>query len=309
MDSKQFSTPILFLIFNRPDVTAKVFERIRALQPKKLFVSADGPRPGKVGERERCIETRKIIEGIDWDCDLKTRFSDTNLGCKMGVSSGISWFFENVEEGIILEDDCCPDASFFPYCRELLERYRQDDRIMQIGGVNFQDDAVRGEGSYYFVKIVQIWGWATWRRAWNKFDVRIPSCPEFLDRRCIELAFPDKDMQQYWSKKFKNVHDNLIDTWDIQWQYACSINNGLIALPNVNLVSNIGFNGEATHTVDSYHEQAGRPTQSLSEIVHPKFFLSHPEADRYYFRTYACPNKFKKLWMIVRRWYSKKKKR
>jgi hypothetical protein len=189
MTNTPFATPILFLIFNRPDTTDKVFEKIREIQPRQLFISADGPRPDRKDEREKCEEARKVIQKIDWKCELKTNFSEKNLGCRVGVSSGIDWFFSQVSKGIILEDDCLPDASFFNFCKVLLEYYRNDERIMHIGGINVQDGRMRGTASYYFSKISHIWGWATWKRAWEKYDVNIRTYPQLLEQDMFSTVY------------------------------------------------------------------------------------------------------------------------
>ena len=189
METNKFNTPILFLIFNRPDTTFKVFEEIRKIKPAKLYIAADGPRPNVIGEEEKCTASRNIIKQVDWDCDVKTLFREKNLGCKIAVSSAISWFFENVEEGIILEDDTFPTQSFFWFCQELLDFYRNDSRIMHISGNNFQLGKIRGEGSYYFSKYNHIWGWATWKRAWRFYDVSLNTFPIFVQRKVIKNIF------------------------------------------------------------------------------------------------------------------------
>lgn len=178
-----FSTPILFLIFNRPDTTRIVFKRIREIRPSKLYVAADAPRANKLGEAELCMETRAIIKDIDWPCELKTLFRDENLGCKLSVSGALDWFFENEECGIILEDDCLPDLTFFSFCKELLERYKDDDRIGHIGGNCFLPGQIAKELSYDFCSITHIWGWATWRRVWKNMDVQFHFWEEHKNRR------------------------------------------------------------------------------------------------------------------------------
>lgn len=190
MTNKSFTTPILFLIFNRPETTERVFQQIRKIQPRQLFVSADGPRPTKIGEQETCEQVQKIIQKIDWKCDLKTNYSEKNLGCRVAVSSGINWFFNHVYEGIILEDDCVPDISFFHFCETMLEYYRNDERIMHIGGFNYQDGIIRGSGSYYFSQLSHIWGWATWKRAWDKYDVNVSTYLNYSSRNCFLRCFP-----------------------------------------------------------------------------------------------------------------------
>jgi len=272
-------TPVLFMIFNRPDTTQKVFNAIRQAKPKQLFIAADGPKEGTEGEKEKCEQARKVIEQVDWDCEVKTLFSDKNLGCKIAVTSAIDWFFKNVEEGIILEDDCLPSQSFFWFCRELLGHYRDDTRITMISGNNFQFGKVRGEGSYYFSKYAHLWGWATWRRAWKCFDVNMKNFEEFKKEAQINNVFNIKQQQKYWTKIFQSVYDGKIDTWCYQWVYNCLINNGLCIMPNVNLVSNTGFGIDSTHTKDKNSIFSKMEAKDITEIIHPKFVLANQEAD------------------------------
>jgi hypothetical protein len=290
-----FHTPILFLIFNRPDTTEKVFEIIRKIKPEKLFVSADGPRANKPGENEKCAQTRKIIERVDWDCNVHTNFSDKNLGCKKGVVKGINWFFENVDEGIIIEDDCILDDSFFPFVQNMLERYRNDERIMHIGAANFQDEKKRGEASYYFSKFCHVWGWATWRRAWKHYDVAIKSFAEFKEKETIKNILPDKKMQEHWLRLFQTVYDNKLDTWDFQWVYTVWEQKGMSIIPNVNLVSNIGFGEEATHTTDSAHILSENKSGKVTDLIHPVEINIDFEADRYTFYHKIYQSKWKKI--------------
>jgi hypothetical protein len=273
------NTPILFLIFNRSDTTQKVFDAIKKAKPKQLFIAADGPRLNKVGEIEKCRKTREIATSVDWDCEVKTLFRDKNLGCKMAISSAIEWFFENVEEGIILEDDCLPNQSFFWFCRELLEYYRKDTRIMHIGANNFQLGRKRGEGTYYFSKYGHIWGWATWRRAWKCFDVKMNNFEKFKAEKQINNIFRIRQQQKYWRKIFQSVYDGKIDTWDYIWTYICLVNNGLCIIPQVNLVSNIGFGLDSTHTKDKDNIFSEMKVEEINEIIHPNFILADQEAD------------------------------
>jgi hypothetical protein len=290
-----FNTPILFLIFNRPNTTKIVFSKIKELKPKYLFVSADGARPDKPNEKEKCNLARSVIDDIDWDCELKTNFSDVNLGCKNAVSSAITWFFQNVNEGIILEDDCLPDISFFHFCESLLEKYRNDNRIMHIGGVNFQDGAKRGDGSYYFSKISHVWGWATWKRAWDKYDVNITNLPEFVKQNAIANVYPNTKMQKYFLIDFNLVYKHQKDTWDFQWTFTLAVNNGLAIIPNKNLVSNIGFGADATHTVLKSDSASNRPFDKIDTLVDPLFVIPNFKADLYTFKKYMKVSKFKKI--------------
>ncbi len=229
-------SPVLFLIFNRPDKTKQVFEAIRQAQPAQLFVAADGARKDKLGEQELCEQTREIIKAIDWKCELKTLYRSENLGCKIAVSRAINWFFENVEEGIILEDDCLPNQSFFHFCDTLLNYYRNDERIMHIGGSNFQDGQIRGDGSYYFSMYNHIWGWATWRRAWKYYDIEMFSYNNFVENNKVDCLFNLSREKKYWKDIFKRVKENQINTWDYQWTYSIWTNGGLSILPNQNLI-------------------------------------------------------------------------
>ncbi|MGQ4647513.1 glycosyltransferase family 2 protein [Lyngbya aestuarii] len=278
-------TPVAFLIFNRPDTTEKVFELIRQAQPTKLLVVADGPRTHLPGEVEKCAATRKIIDRVDWDCEVLTNFSEKNLGCKRRVSTGLDWVFSEVEEAIILEDDCLPAPSFFSFCEALLEKYRHDDRIMMIGGSNFQSGQSRTSYSYFFSKHMFIWGWATWRRAWQYYDVEMKTWPEYKELDLIDSYCEDFLDKKYWVNRFDCTFDGSINSWDYQWIYACWCQNGLSIVPNSNLISNIGFGVDATHTFDT-NSLAGLPLTNISDIKHPPFVTSHRLADQYYFDTY-----------------------
>jgi len=280
---EKFETPVLFLIFNRPDTTQKVFNQIKKMKPKYLYVAADGARDTKPNEKKLCDETRDIIKGVDWDCQLKTLFREKNLGCKMAVSGAINWFFENVEEGIIIEDDCLPNDSFFYFCENLLEKYRYDERVMQIGGVNFQDNIKRSDGSYFFCRKNHIWGWATWRRSWTLYDVKIANYSKFKETNQLSYIFNNDRMNQVLYKKFDEVYENRIDTWDIQWEYTILSNNGIVILPQLNLVSNIGFRSDATHTTGFDQNVADKPTFEMNEIIHPTFMIPNSDADNYIF--------------------------
>jgi hypothetical protein len=290
-----FKTPILFLIYKRPDTTARVFEILRKVQPKHLFVAADGPVSEKLGEQESCEEARNMITNIDWGCDIKKLFRQKNLGCKIAVSSAITWFFDNVEEGIILEDDCLPDPSFFIFCQELLQYYRNDKRISMISGNNFQNGIIRGTGSYYFSKHPHIWGWATWRRAWEKYDVNMTTYPLFSDTNQLANVFSNINEQTYWYRLLNRTFRGEIDTWDYQWFYTVWHQNGLSITPNVNLVSNIGYGREATRTRRDKKNLANLKTQRLDKIIHPKSIAADKEADNYDFISrFRGPKKRKK---------------
>ena len=214
------NSAILFLVFNRPDTTAPVFEAIRAARPPRLYVAADGPRPEQPGESERCEQARRIATAIDWPCDVRTLFRDGNLGCRDAVSGAITWFFKCEEQGIILEDDCLPAASFFGFCDELLERFRDDERVMCITGNNFQEDMAGYPYSYYFSRYAHIWGWASWRRAWNLHDWTLKGLDDFMAVGALQALSSTPGFSEYWGRWFQQVRDGL-DAWDFHWLLSC----------------------------------------------------------------------------------------
>ncbi|MDH6063302.1 glycosyltransferase family protein [Umezakia ovalisporum] len=275
------NTPVAFIIFNRPDLAQIVFNAIREAQPKQLFVIADGARFPE--EAEKCQQARHIIKQVDWDCKVLTNYADNNLGCRQRVSSGISWVFEQVEEAIILEDDCLPHPSFFPYCETLLDHYRDDKRVMAISGDNFQDGHKRTKYSYYFSKYSHCWGWASWRRAWKHWEFQPEKWIEFRDGGLMKFVCDHPYEEKYWTAIFNTLFlEGKPNSWAYPWAFTCWSQGGLTALPSVNLVSNIGFRVDATHTVGE-SKLANMLTQDIGEIHHPPFVLCHREADIYTF--------------------------
>jgi hypothetical protein len=277
-------TPVGFLIFNRPDLTEKVFSTIAQAKPKKLFVIADGPRPDRPGEAEKCEKTRSIIQKVDWDCEVLTNFSETNMGCGRREASGFDWVFSQVEEAIFLEDDTFPAPSFFSFCESMLDRYRHDDRVMHINGDNSVNQN-RTDDSYYFSKCIHGWGWASWRRAWEHYDYGMKTWPHFKQSGLLESIFDDPYEQQFWVGIFDQMHQDsqVIDTWDYQWIYACWMQSGLAIAPNKNLISNLGFNRD-----DAAHTKGSDPRSQLSiedidMIKHPEFMVRNRGADLHSF--------------------------
>ena len=249
MTDFQLTTPVAFLIFNRPDTTARVFEAIRQAKPPKLLVVADGPRPDRPDDVEKCNAARAIIDGVDWDCEVLTNYSDVNLGCGKRVSTGITWVFKQFEEAIILEDDCLPHPDFFRFCEELLEKYRDDKRIMAIGGTNVIGEWKSSVQSYHFSYHGSIWGWASWRRAWCYFDLDMRLWANQEIRNRVRDVIADNRQYQKRAIVFESVYRKEIDTWDYQWIFARLVQSGLTVIPCVNLVSNLGFAHEdATYT-------------------------------------------------------------
>ncbi|MEA5503466.1 glycosyltransferase family 2 protein [Halotia wernerae UHCC 0503] len=275
------NTPVVFIIFNRPDVTQIVFNAIRQAQPKQLFVIADGARFPE--EAEKCQQARNIIKQVDWDCQVLTNYADHNLGCRQRVSSGISWVFEQVEEAIILEDDCLPDPSFFRYCETLLDYYRNDERVVVISGNNFQDGQKRTKYSYYFSKYYHCWGWASWQRAWKYWDFNPEKWIEFRDAGLMKFVCDCPYEEKYWTTIFNTLFlQGKPNSWAYAWLFSCWAQGGLATLPNANLVSNIGFGSDATHTKGE-NKFANLPTKDIGEIYHPPFVIQHKEADMYNF--------------------------
>lgn len=274
-------TAIAFLVFNRPELTERVFEEIRKARPPKLLVVADGPRAHFPGDIEQCVKVRAMIDRVDWDCEVYRNFSTTNMGCGMRVSSGLEWIFEQVEEAIIVEDDCLPDQSFFLFCEELLERYRHDERVGFIGGVSFQ----RGKGSvpssYYFSRGHYIWGWASWRRAWRGYDFKISMWPRLREEGWLNELFIDRGVVRYYTYSFDQTYKHVIDTWDFQWFLHCWVRNMWEIMPTVNLVTNIGHHEtSATHTTSRSKTQ-DVPVQPMGfPLIHPSRIALDSLTDR-----------------------------
>lgn len=240
----RFSTPILFMIFNRPDTTQLVFNEIRKVKPTHLFIAADGPRPNKAGEAERCRITREIITQVDWDCNVQTLFRDENLGCGKAVSQALTWFFGNVDEGIVLEDDCQPTEDFFPFCQQMLERYRTDLRIQSICGTNIFYENYSCPDSYFFTTESGVWGWASWANRWADYSFDLVG----YDTSILDKYRRNKRKYRFLSTTLDQMKRHAIDTWDYQWLLCAVKNSRLCIIPKYNLVSNIGFGNNATHT-------------------------------------------------------------
>ena len=281
VDDFVLATPVALIVFNRPDVTERVFKRIAEAKPQTLLLIADGPRTKD--EATACAQVRELVERVDWDCRVLKNFSDVNLGCKRRVTSGLDWVFSQFSEAIILEDDCLPSHSFFRFCQTVLERYRDDERIFTISGNNFQFGLPRTDASYYFSRYAEIWGWATWRRAWQYNDAAMNTWPDFNSQGCIRWVFEHPAEQEYWGQYFQQSYEGKIDAWGYIWFYTCLSQSGLAVMPEVNLVSNIGFGSAATHTSDTNSRFANVPACEIGPIKHPQLTIRHVEADTYYF--------------------------
>jgi hypothetical protein len=271
MGVDQLETPVALIIFNRPDATARVFAEIARRKPRTLLVVGDAARDGRPGEGAKVEAARAVVRnGVNWECNVISNLADRNLGCRVRVSSGIDWIFQQVERAIILEDDCVPHPSFFPFCEELLNRYAGDRRVSQVNGVNFQHGFRLNDDSYYYSRYSHVWGWASWRDRWQgMYDVNMGLWPRIRDEGQLVDLVGGRREASFWGPIFEKAHRQEIDTWDVQWVFACMVAGVLSALPNQNLVSNIGFGADATHTVTA---------DSLAELpLHEmKFPLKHP---------------------------------
>lgn len=288
------ATPaVLLLLFNRPDTTRAVFAAIRQARPARLYVAADGPRPGHPTDAAACQATRAAVGPVDWPCEVRRLFRVENLGCSLGVSSAIKWFFDQEPEGIILEDDCLPTPGFFRFCTELLTRYRHDARVLHIGGNNFNPDAGQsaptGTESYYFSGQVNSWGWATWRRAWQLYDFSFTLMPELKRRSALRWSYPSSLERLFWMRKFEALRSGPQPphTWDYQWHFTVAAHAGLTIVPSVNLVTNIGFGSQATHTFDSLDRLSRLTTAELEfPLRHPPMLLRNWDRDNRRFQAH-----------------------
>ncbi len=267
--------PVTLIIFNRPETTRKVFEQVKKICPKKIFIISDEGRNEK--EKEIVREARRIVEDIDWECEIHKNYAKQNMGCGYRVSSGLDWVFDHTEFSIILEDDCVPNRSFFRFCSEMLEKYRDDERIMYISGNNFHKQ-IPFSHSYDFVNIGWIWGWATWRRAWEKYDFKISSWKEESKNKMLRRFYTDNEYPIF-ENDLKALSDRGLFTWDFQWQYACACNNGMCIVPCKNLITNIGFGEEATHTKTRRAYYDGRSSELEFPLSDPEFIIPNRKYD------------------------------
>lgn len=297
--------PVLIIAFNRLDCVKQVFESVREYRPSELYIAADGPREDKVGETEKCNEVRQwLVDHVDWECNVHTRFLDRNVGCGYGPSGAITWFFENVEEGVILEDDCIPTKEFYDFAAVMLEHYRNDNRIMAVDSCNFQSQRW-GDGSYYFsMQNGPFCAWATWKRAWSSFEFTLRDFTEKDITRYMKKYGVTKLEKLWWVEVFKNFKAGYYGTssWDYQFIFAIWKNHGMSIIPNVNMSTNIGFGSDATHTKDPNVSIANRPTQILNRIVHPSEIKICREADLCYHDFYY------RKWQEIVPWHKKVKR-
>lgn len=295
-------TPVVLIIFKRPDTTQRVFDAIRQAQPKQLFVIADGPRPERLGEDEQCAKTRSLVEQIDWDCKLYTNYSDTNLGCATRVTSGLNWVFEHVDRAIILEDDCLPHPTFFAFCEDILETYKNDSRVFSVTGQNVQFGQKRGAYSYYFSRYSHCWGWATWKRAWDYFDFEMSLWPKVKEDGVLNWVLDSPMAAERWVKLLDWTYSGQIDSWAYRWSLSGFLQNSLHVIPNENLISNIGFAQASTNTHSRTSKLANIPAKALDQpLIHPPYVVRHADADRFtQAMVYAPKGKKAKLKALAR---------
>ncbi len=298
MNKSKLTTPILYLAFNRLDSVKKTFPEIQKAKPKQLFIACDGPRNKE--EKEKTDSVRKyILKNINWKCKVKTLFRNKNLGCKYAVAGAINWFFKNVEQGIILEDDCLPDQSFFRFCQEMLEKYKNNEKIIQISGTSFFSKK-RNKYSYIFSRYGNIWGWSTWRRSWKNYDVDLKNYDKFNQLKWKEkIKFFDKILKRYY---FWLVKKKGINTWDYQWNITRSKVGGLSIIPSVNLIENIGFNGSGTHTT-RMAKLTNRENLHFP-ITHPKKFEEDFRYNSLYYIKKSIPSAMKTCVRIILNFFS-----
>ncbi len=285
--SNDCETPVAFIVFNRPEVTARVFAALRAARPSTLFVIADGPRPHVATDAAACVAVRKVVAAVDWPCRLLQKLAPTNLGLRQNVSDGLAWVFEQTEEAIILEDDCLPDPSFFPFCEELLERYQNDTRIALIAGTS--PDSLRSppagdESSYRFSRYPHIWGWATWRRAWQGYDDYMTPWPALRDNDWLAGRGLTPSAANFWRRQFDDCltdRRDALNTWDMPWTFACWKNEMLSIVPRENLVENLGFGPDANHTKRMSPLATLRPGRMEFPLTHPPVVAADEAADRW----------------------------
>jgi hypothetical protein len=295
-----YSVPVLLITFNRPEHTRRVLDALRLLQPQTLYVAADGPRHGNREDGIRCAAVRGVVsEQIDWPCQIRTLFSPVNLGCRKGVEQAMDWFFSEVEEGVILEDDVLPTQDFFWYCEELLARYRFDQRVGSISGNSFLPDAANPPDSYYFSDYTHSWGWATWRRAWSCYDKDMVDWVRLRDQGWLELIV-GKQAAAYWIPLIDQVFQGVVDTWDLIWLYSCWKSGFLTCVCSVELVENIGFGIEATHTIDEATPL--RPAEALIRpLSHPMVMQPRRDFDVYLMNTYNRRSLIEKLTLKLKK--------
>lgn len=307
----KIKTPIVLIIFNRPDATEKVFNEIAKVQPPKLLVVADGPREGNLDDLEKCKKTREIIKKVDWPCEVLTNYSDVNLGCKMRPVTGLNWAFGLIDEAIILEDDCVPDTTFFRFCEELLEKYRNDKRVAIISGTNLFVGKIKNPYSYYYSIFPQTWGWATWKRSWENYDIGVKKWADLKNTDWLEKKLGAKSiLYNYWKNVFDDCYQQKLNAWDYQITFSAWVDGSLAVIPKINLVSNIGFGKNKGTNIIKRHKYAALKTSQMQfPLVSPEQILENKKIDKSigkYTFTYYRPfliKAFLYFWLKIKRFF------
>jgi hypothetical protein len=283
------NSPVVLIVFNRPEHARRVFERIRAARPPRLLIICDGPRAGHPDDARRVAAVRALFDSaVDWPCEVFRDYASTNMSCMDRIASGLTHAFELFEEAVILEDDCLPSPSFFSFCDEMLERYRDDERVMNVAGTNFIADHFRPRESYWFSRHPWTWGWATWRRAWKHYDLNFAGWDQ--NHHALRASFSSGWERQYWLATFEHARRDLraVNTWDFQWNYACRIRGGLSIVPRENLVENLGFGADSTHTAHNMDRLVVEPRELKFPLKHPRTVRVRRYADDLFTRVYAA---------------------
>jgi len=301
------TAPVLYIIFNRLDTVQKSFVPIKGSRPERLYIAADGPRECKVGESEKCKQVRDwVLSQIDWECDVKTLFREKNLGCGQGPKQAIDWLFDNEEMGIILEDDCVADSSFFEFATQMLEKYNDEKRVSIICGSNFDINGTcsKNDSSYFYSVLPYTWGWATWRRNWTDYDFTMNKWNHICKSRLLRWMFEEKEFRNYWRYVFDNTVGRCpTDIWDYQFFFSCYNKHQLSIVPKYNLISNIGADVDATHSFGRAEDRIDLPTKSIEfPLNHPLKFQRNRKYDEFlmdccYGRVPSIP-----LYVQIKRW-------
>ena len=280
----QLFSPVTLMVFNRPKCTRRVLAEIRKAQPQRLYVIADAHRSDKPGERERCEEVRKIVdEGVDWDCEVRRCYAKEHMGCRARISSGLTWVFENEVASIILEDDCLPSEDYFRFSDEMLRRYADESAVMQVCGFNATGYRPPDNASYFFSRYNPIWGWATWRRAWQAYDDTMADWPAFRDAGGMSGCCLSQTEAARRTACYDLVCRRELDTWDYVWSFGLLQKGGLSIIPSVNLIENVGFGRHATHTVNPFAMLRLRRRGPMSfPIAHPHGLTPDSKHDMLY---------------------------
>ena len=281
MTDNIFPIPLSFHIYNRPGTTLRVFEQIKNLKPRTLFITADGPIKSVGRDNDKCQEVRLIVDEIDWECEVFKNYSDFNKGSYKSTSEGISWVFQHVDRAIILEDDCIPHPSFFKFCHDLLDYYENDERIALISGNNFLFGKCQQRYSYYFSRYTHMWGWATWKRTWEQVDFKMKNWPEFRDRNGLEVIFRKKYEIMYWTQIMQNMYIGLGYHWDYLLLLSMFMNNQLAIRPGINLICNTGYGKGATHFQNKHKIHDVKASKICFPLIHPPFICKDIIADEH----------------------------